>query len=47
VLDSADRLPFLVLGVLLSVAIAVFVRASFFARALPKRPVVARNVCRR
>ena len=36
-----QALPFLVLGVLLSAAIAVFVPASFFARALPKRPVLA------
>jgi uncharacterized membrane protein YraQ (UPF0718 family) len=36
-----QALPFLVLGVLLSAAIAVFVPASFFARALPKRPAVA------
>ncbi|MEV5436666.1 permease [Streptomyces sp. NPDC052682] len=36
-----QALPFLVLGVLLSAAIAVFVPPSFFARALPKRPVLA------
>ncbi|MFI6563723.1 permease [Streptomyces sp. NPDC050534] len=36
-----QALPFLVLGVLLSAAIAVFVPASFFARALPKRPALA------
>ncbi|MEU6373395.1 permease [Streptomyces sp. NPDC046909] len=33
--------PFLVLGVLLSAAIAVFVPPSFFARALPKNPALA------
>ncbi|RSN93203.1 hypothetical protein DMH26_24725, partial [Streptomyces sp. WAC 05379] len=33
-----QALPFLVLGVLLSAAIAVFVPPSFFARALPSRP---------
>jgi uncharacterized membrane protein YraQ (UPF0718 family) len=33
--------PFLVLGVVLSAAIAVFVPASFFERALPRRPVLA------
>jgi len=33
--------PFLVLGVVLSAAIAVFVPASFFARALPRRPALA------
>jgi uncharacterized protein len=36
-----QALPFLVLGVLLSAAIAVFVPPSFFARVLPKRPVAA------
>ncbi|MDQ0776269.1 permease [Streptomyces aurantiacus] len=36
-----QALPFLVLGVLLSAVIAVFVPPSFFARALPKRPVLA------
>ncbi|MFJ2816174.1 MULTISPECIES: permease [unclassified Streptomyces] len=36
-----QALPFLVLGVLLSAAIAVFVPASFFARALPSRPALA------
>lgn len=36
-----QALPFLVLGVLLSAAIAVFVPPSFFARALPKNPVLA------
>ncbi|OEU87532.1 hypothetical protein DB35_25430 [Streptomyces abyssalis] len=36
-----QALPFLVLGVLLSAAIAVFVPASFFVRALPKRPALA------
>src|SRR4051794_29552479 len=36
-----QALPFLVLGVALSAAIAVFVPASFFARALPKRPALA------
>ena len=36
-----QALPFLVLGVALSAAIAVFVPASFFARALPSRPALA------
>jgi uncharacterized membrane protein YraQ (UPF0718 family) len=36
-----QALPFLVLGVLLSAAIAVFVPASFFARALPSKPALA------
>ncbi|MEV5430549.1 permease [Streptomyces sp. NPDC052701] len=36
-----QALPFLVLGVLLSAAIAVFVPPSFFARALPRHPVLA------
>jgi hypothetical protein len=36
-----QALPFLVLGVLLSAALAVFVPPSFFARALPKRPAMA------
>jgi uncharacterized membrane protein YraQ (UPF0718 family) len=36
-----QALPFLVLGVLLSAAIAVFVPPSFFARVLPKRPALA------
>ncbi|OEV31366.1 hypothetical protein AN219_05495 [Streptomyces nanshensis] len=36
-----QALPFLILGVLLSAAIAVFVPASFFVRALPKRPALA------
>jgi uncharacterized membrane protein YraQ (UPF0718 family) len=36
-----QALPFLVLGVALSAAIAVFVPASFFARALPRRAVLA------
>ena len=36
-----QALPFLVLGVLLSAAIAVFVPASFFARALPRHPAAA------
>ncbi|MGY3203118.1 permease [Streptomyces sp. TE5632] len=36
-----QALPFLVLGVLLSAAIAVFVPPSFFARALPKRTSLA------
>ncbi|MEV0172679.1 permease [Streptomyces sp. NPDC050803] len=36
-----QALPFLVLGVLLSAAIAVFVPPSFFARALPARPALA------
>ncbi len=33
--------PFLVLGVVLSAVIAVFVPASFFERALPRRPALA------
>jgi uncharacterized membrane protein YraQ (UPF0718 family) len=37
----AQALPFLALGVLLSAAIAVFVPAGFFARALPSRPALA------
>ncbi|MFF3847014.1 permease [Streptomyces sp. NPDC002328] len=36
-----QALPFLVLGVLLSAAIAVYVPPSFFARALPRSPVLA------
>jgi uncharacterized membrane protein YraQ (UPF0718 family) len=36
-----QALPFLVLGVLLSAGIAVFVPATFFARALPNNPVLA------
>ncbi|MEU6403794.1 permease [Streptomyces sp. NPDC046985] len=36
-----QALPFLVLGVLLSAALAVFVPPSFFARALPKRTALA------
>lgn len=36
-----QALPFLVLGVLLSAAIAVFVPPSFFVRALPRRPALA------
>ena len=36
-----QALPFLVLGVLLSAAIAVFVPPSFFARVLPRRPALA------
>ncbi|QKV80213.1 permease [Amycolatopsis sp. Hca4] len=36
-----QALPFLVLGVLLSAALAVFVPPSFFTRALPKRPSLA------
>ena len=36
-----QALPFLVLGVALSSAIAIFVPASFFARALPARPMLA------
>ncbi|MEU6546475.1 permease [Streptomyces sp. NPDC046859] len=36
-----QALPFLVLGVLLSAALAVFVPSSFFARALPRRPGLA------
>ncbi|WP_053664583.1 permease [Streptomyces sp. MMG1121] len=38
---TMQALPFLVLGVLLSAAIAVFVPPSFFARALPRRPALA------
>ncbi|MFJ3643992.1 permease [Streptomyces sp. NPDC090108] len=38
---TLQALPFLVLGVLLSAAIAVFVPPSFFARALPARPALA------
>ncbi len=36
-----QALPFLVLGVLLSAAISTLVPASFFVRALPRRPVFA------
>ncbi|MGY1771577.1 permease [Blastococcus sp. SYSU D00813] len=36
-----QALPFLVFGVLLSAAISTFVPASFFARALPRRPAAA------
>jgi uncharacterized membrane protein YraQ (UPF0718 family) len=36
-----QAMPFLVFGVLLSAVIAVFVPASFFARALPKHPALA------
>ncbi|MGW3248571.1 permease [Streptomyces sp. NPDC001070] len=36
-----QALPFLVLGVLLSAVLAVCVPASFFARALPRRPALA------
>jgi uncharacterized protein len=36
-----QALPFLVLGVLLSAAIAVFVPPGFFARVLPSRPALA------
>lgn len=36
-----QALPFLVLGVLLSAAIAVFVPATWFTRALPNNPVLA------
>lgn len=36
-----QALPFLVLGVLLSAAIAVFVPASVFTRVLPRRPLAA------
>jgi hypothetical protein len=36
-----QALPFLVLGVLLSAAISVFVPASVFTRALPRRPAAA------
>jgi uncharacterized membrane protein YraQ (UPF0718 family) len=36
-----QALPFLVLGVLLSAAIAVYVPPSFFARALPRNPALA------
>ncbi|MEU5533335.1 permease [Streptomyces sp. NPDC020362] len=38
---TVQALPFLVLGVLLSAAIAVFVPPSFFARALPRHPALA------
>lgn len=38
---TVQALPFLVLGVLLSAAIAVFVPPAFFARALPKNPALA------
>jgi uncharacterized membrane protein YraQ (UPF0718 family) len=36
-----QALPFLVLGVLLSAAVAAFVPAEWFSRALPKRPAAA------
>jgi uncharacterized membrane protein YraQ (UPF0718 family) len=36
-----QAVPFLVFGVALSAIIAVFVPASFFAKALPRRPVLA------
>jgi hypothetical protein len=36
-----QAMPFLVFGVALSAIIAVFVPASFFAKALPKRPALA------
>ncbi|BAL87060.1 putative permease [Actinoplanes missouriensis 431] len=36
-----QAVPFLVFGVLLSAVIAVFVPASFWARALPRRPALA------
>jgi hypothetical protein len=36
-----QAMPFLALGVVVSAAIAVFVPPSFFARALPSRPVLA------
>jgi uncharacterized membrane protein YraQ (UPF0718 family) len=36
-----QAMPFLVFGVVLSAVIAVFVPPSFFARVLPKRPVLA------
>lgn len=36
-----QAIPFLVLGVVISSAIAVFVPASFFAKALPRRPILA------
>ncbi len=36
-----QALPFLVLGVVLSGAIAAFVPASFWRRALPKNPALA------
>ena len=36
-----QAIPFLVFGVVLSAVIAVYVPASFFARALPKRPALA------
>ncbi|MFB7502531.1 permease [Streptomyces broussonetiae] len=38
---TMQALPFLVLGVLLSAALAVFVPPAFFARALPSRPALA------
>ncbi|MFJ5033307.1 permease [Streptomyces sp. NPDC088560] len=38
---TMQALPFLVLGVLLSAALAAFVPPSFFARALPSRPALA------
>ncbi len=38
---SVQALPFLVLGVCVSAAIAVLVPAEWFARALPRRPVLA------
>ena len=38
---TIQAVPFLVFGVLLSAAIAVFVPPSFFARALPRRPALA------
>jgi uncharacterized membrane protein YraQ (UPF0718 family) len=37
----AQALPFLVLGVVLSAIIAVFVPPAFFAKALPRNPVLA------
>jgi hypothetical protein len=41
---TVPALPFLVPGVLLSAAIAVFVPPSFFARALPRRPAPAEQL---
>src|SRR5204862_6785896 len=36
-----QAMPFLILGVVLSAVIAVFVPPAFFARVLPRRPVLA------
>ncbi|WP_433166734.1 permease [Kribbella sp. CA-247076] len=38
---TVQAIPFLVLGVLLSAALTAFIPPSFFAKALPKRPVLA------